>query len=104
MTEHNIGPLAALADERAARFDLGDTRVCVVRNGGDVYAINDVCSHADISLSEGEVICEDLEIECWKHGSAFSLVTGIPSTLPATQPVAVYVTHIRSGDVIIEVP
>ena len=48
--------------------------------------------------------CDELEIECWKHGSAFSLTTGVPSTLPATQPVPTYVTSIRNGDVVIEVP
>ena len=58
----------------------------------DVYAIGDVCSHANVSLSEGEVWCDEREIECPKHGSTFSLETGEPVTLPATQPVPVF-TH-----------
>ena len=44
----------------------------------------------DISLSEGEVVADDHQLECWKHGSAFSLETGEPTSLPATQPVPVY--------------
>ena len=61
--------------------------VAVVRIDDDVYAIGDVCSHANVSLSEGEVWCDEREIECPKHGSTFSLETGEPVTLPATQPV-----------------
>ena len=54
------------------------------------YAIGDTCTHADISLSEGEVDADECTIECWKHGSAFSLSTGEPESLPATRPVPVY--------------
>jgi 3-phenylpropionate/trans-cinnamate dioxygenase ferredoxin subunit len=68
----------------------------VVRIGDDFYALGDRCSHADFSLSEGEVLPDDLEIECWKHGSTFSLTTGEPQSLPATKPVPVY-ELVRSG-------
>ena len=46
-------------------------RIAVVRIDDDWYAIGDTCTHQDISLSEGEVDPDDLEIECWKHGSSF---------------------------------
>ena len=75
--------------------------VAVVRIDDDVYAIGDVCSHADVSLSEGEVWCDERELECPKHGSAFSLVTGEPTTLPATQPVPVYDAVVVDGQVIV---
>ena len=93
-----------LADGSATRFDVGletgtTVPVSVVRVGDDVYAIGDVCSHANVSLSEGEVWCDELELECPKHASAFSLVTGVPSTLPATQPVAVYDATVVDGRV-----
>ena len=92
-----------LAPGTATRFVVGPCPIAVVRIGDDVYAIGDVCSHADISLSEGEVLADDLELECWKHGSSFSLVTGEPQTLPATKPVAVYVARVIDGDVVIEI-
>jgi 3-phenylpropionate/trans-cinnamate dioxygenase ferredoxin subunit len=85
-----IGPLSALADGAAQRFDLDGTPVCVVRIGDRVHAIGDVCTHQDISLSEGDVEVDECTIECWKHGSAFSLETGQPLSLPATRPVPVY--------------
>jgi 3-phenylpropionate/trans-cinnamate dioxygenase ferredoxin subunit len=82
------------------RLDGGPDGVCLVRIGDDFYAISDRCSHADYSLSEGEVDAEERSIECWKHGSAFSLIDGQPQSLPATQPVPVYLVR-REGDEVI---
>ncbi|MGH9164810.1 MAG: Rieske 2Fe-2S domain-containing protein, partial [Acidimicrobiales bacterium] len=67
------------------------------------YAIGDKCSHADFSLSEGEVLADDCEIECWKHGSTFSLTTGEPQSLPATKAVPVYKVRVEDGAVLVEV-
>jgi 3-phenylpropionate/trans-cinnamate dioxygenase ferredoxin subunit len=90
-------------DGEARRFDLGRLRVAVVRIGDDWYAIGDRCTHQDISLAEGEVDPDELSIECWKHGSCFSLTTGEPSSLPATRPTPVYVVKIEGDDVFVEV-
>jgi 3-phenylpropionate/trans-cinnamate dioxygenase ferredoxin subunit len=78
-------------------------QVCVVRIGDDVYAIGDVCSHADVSLADGEVWADECEIECPKHGSTFSLTTGEPQTLPATQPVPVYDARVVDGRIVVRV-
>ena len=94
-----VGPLAALPDGRAMRVEIGDRAVAVVRIGDDVYAIGDRCSHQDISLSEGDVLGDDKQIECWKHGSAFSLETGEPESLPATKPVPVYEARVVDGQI-----
>ncbi len=74
------------------------TPVAVVRDSeGGVHAVRDICSHADVALSEGEV--DGCTLECWLHGSRFDLRTGAPTGLPATVPVAVYpVTTEGSGD------
>ena len=85
----------------AVRLDGGPEGVCLVRIGDDFYAISDRCSHADYSLSEGEVDVEECSIECWKHGSAFSLRDGSPQSLPATQPVPVYQVHREGDDVVV---
>ena len=75
--------------------------VAVVRTGGDVYAIADVCSHADVPLSDGEV--GDCEIECWLHGSRFDLRTGKPTGPPASVPVPVYPVRVDDGEVLVDV-
>jgi 3-phenylpropionate/trans-cinnamate dioxygenase ferredoxin component len=92
-----------IAPNTAQRFVVGGRTVAVVRIGDDLYAIGDTCSHADVSLSEGEILCDSREIECWKHGSAFSLETGEPQTLPATQPVPVFVVRHVDGDVVVDI-
>ena len=98
-----VCPLADLEPCSARRFDVDGRAVALVRIDDDVYAIGDTCSHANVSLSEGEVRCDQREIECWKHGSSFSLVTGNPDTLPATRPVPVYVARVVDGMVHVDV-
>jgi 3-phenylpropionate/trans-cinnamate dioxygenase ferredoxin component len=88
-------PLSELEDDTPVRVELDGVPVSLVRTGGEVFAINDICSHQNVSLSEGEV--EDCRIECWLHGSSFDLRTGEPSGLPATRPVPVYPVKIE-GD------
>lgn len=95
-----------LAVGEARRFDLDDGyRLAVVRGEEKWFAIDDECSHADFSLAEGcEVDLEDCTIECWKHGSLFSLKTGEAETLPATRAVATYGITVSEGEVSVELP
>jgi 3-phenylpropionate/trans-cinnamate dioxygenase ferredoxin component len=88
----------------ARRFDVEGHRIALVRIGDDFYAIGDTCSHEDYSLSEGEVLAEECEIECWKHGSTFDLTTGEPRSLPATKPVPVYEVVVTGDDVFVGLP
>ncbi len=93
--------LTDVADGTATRVVLDGVPVAVVRSDGEVYAIHDVCSHANVALSEGEV--EDQTIECWLHGSRFDLVSGRPTGLPATRPVSVYPVKLDGDDICIDV-
>ncbi|MCU1343998.1 MAG: non-heme iron oxygenase ferredoxin subunit [Acidimicrobiia bacterium] len=98
--------LCAAADVpagEARRFVVEGRPIAVVRIGDDFYAIGDTCSHGQVSLSEGEIHEDDCEIECYKHGSAFSLKSGEPSTLPATQPVPVYQVRVEGDDLMVEI-
>ncbi|HEY5165833.1 MAG TPA: Rieske 2Fe-2S domain-containing protein, partial [Acidimicrobiia bacterium] len=70
----------------------------------DWYVIGDRCSHADYALSEGDVWTDEREIECPKHGSTFSLLTGEPLSLPATKPVPVFGVRVDGDDVYVELP
>ena len=85
----------------AVRVVIDGLPIALVRDSaGAVHAIGDTCTHGDISLSEGFV--EDGTLECWAHGSKFSLETGKPITLPAYEPVPVYRVTIRGGEVFID--
>jgi 3-phenylpropionate/trans-cinnamate dioxygenase ferredoxin subunit len=93
--------LAEIPAGEALAATVDGVELALVRNGDDVYAINDECSHAAIPLSEGEV--EGCEIECWLHGSRFDLRTGKPSGPPATDPVPTYPVRVEGDDVLVDV-
>ena len=95
--------LDALENGKALHAEIDGVPVAVVRIDDEVFAVQDRCSHADVRLSDGLVWCETKQIECIRHGSAFSLESGHPDTLPATQPVAVYPVSVVDGEVIVNV-
>jgi 3-phenylpropionate/trans-cinnamate dioxygenase ferredoxin subunit len=101
MSFERVCGVADVAPGSALRVELDDVDVAVVHTGDDWYAVEDVCSHATIPLSEGDV--EGCEIECWLHGSRFDLRTGKPSGPPATDPVAVYAVQVDGDDVLVDV-
>ena len=96
-----IAPIADLPNERGVQVEVGEDRVAVFRSGDLVHAIRDRCSHAEASLSEGDLF--DGEVECPRHGSPFDLTTGEPGALPATSPVPVYPVAVKDGVVYLTV-
>jgi 3-phenylpropionate/trans-cinnamate dioxygenase ferredoxin component len=94
-------PVADVKPGTTVRLEGGAAGICLVRIGDDFYAIGDRCSHANVSLAEGDVDPDDATIECWKHGSAFSLRTGEPQSLPAVRPVPVYAVRLEGDDVVV---
>ncbi|MEV8254040.1 non-heme iron oxygenase ferredoxin subunit [Rhodoglobus sp. NPDC076762] len=93
MTAQRVCGVEELELNKAYRVELDGTAICIVKDSaGEVHAIGDTCTHGDISLAEGFV--EDGAIECWAHGSLFSLDTGKPLSLPAYEPVPVFVVKI----------
>ena len=91
---------AELVDGKPIRVEVDGLDVAFVRDGEEVYAIEDECSHAAVALSEGDV--EGCTIECWMHGSRFDLRSGKPLGPPATEPVPVYPVRIDGDDVHID--
>lgn len=101
MSAQSVGADADLAPGTAMKVVLDGIAIAIVRDSeGIVHALGDTCTHGDISLSEGFV--EDDTIECWAHGSKFSLATGKPLTLPAYEPVPVFAVEIVDGDIYVD--
>jgi len=87
---------------KSIRVKVGDNAIAIVRTpAGDVKALDDKCSHGEISLSEGFI--DNETIECWAHGAKFDLNTGKPLSLPAYEPVATYEVLIDNGDIFLEI-
>ena len=86
-----------LTNKVPTRFEFNGESICVVRIDDEIFAVGDTCSHAEVSLSEGTV--EGDRIECWLHGSRFSLKTGEPDSLPATESIPTYSVTLQGNSI-----
>lgn len=94
----SVATLDELVDDVPLACDVdGDLEVAIVRQNGQLYAIENECSHGHVALSEGDVF--GCSIECYLHGSTFDLRTGEPLNPPATQPVRVFPVRIQGDDI-----
>jgi 3-phenylpropionate/trans-cinnamate dioxygenase ferredoxin subunit len=101
MAAEKVCAVSELVLNQAKKVVVGGIPVALVLDAaGDIHAIGDTCTHGDISLSEGFV--EDDTLECWAHGSKFQLTTGKPLTLPAYEPVPVFVVDVIDGEIFID--
>jgi nitrite reductase/ring-hydroxylating ferredoxin subunit len=75
-------------------FEVGpdEEPVCLVNFEGKFYALNDCCTHEDASLSDGEIIGD--EIECPLHGGAFEIRSGKPAAFPVVVPAKMYLVRV----------
>ena len=87
----------SLTPGKPKQIDFDGKKVCVARVGDEVFAVSDLCTHADAMLSEGEIT--DHKIECWLHGAEFDLRTGAALTPPAVAPLETFKVT-RTGDVV----
>jgi 3-phenylpropionate/trans-cinnamate dioxygenase ferredoxin subunit len=100
MTYVRVCPVAEVKSGAVVAREVDGTPVALVHcEDGTIHAIQDVCSHEEYPLSDGEVV--GCTIECTWHGSEFDVRTGEALNLPATEPVAVYPVDIRDGDIYI---
>lgn len=91
-------------DEDSITTTTIDGRVIAYGRVGDQwFAIDDMCSHAEVSLADGYFEAEDKTIECPLHGSLFSVVTGEALTLPAIKPVALHTVEVKDDGVFVTI-
>ena len=105
MTFERVCGRSEVPEEGALRIELADIDLAVVEFDGELFAIEDRCSHADVPLTDGDIDEVDgaPTIECALHGSCFDLRTGAPTNLPATEPVPVYPVRVEGDDVLVDV-
>jgi 3-phenylpropionate/trans-cinnamate dioxygenase ferredoxin subunit len=100
-----VGRSADVPEGEARRFVVRGREVAIANLGEGLFlGVDDTCSHAEASLSEGEVDTDDETIECPRHGSTFDLRTGRPRSLPATLPVRTYAVKVEGETLLLEVP
>jgi 3-phenylpropionate/trans-cinnamate dioxygenase ferredoxin subunit len=92
-------PLADVPERVPTRVEVDGHPVCLVRTGHTVRAVDDTCTHAEVSLSEGEL--DGRTVECWLHGSRFDLDTGAPTGPPAVIPLTVHHAEVEDATVVV---
>ena len=101
MTPHPVCTVSDVPEGTAHRVVVDGRPIAVVHTEGEWFALSDICSHADVSLAEGDV--DGCTLECWLHGSRFDLRTGRPSGPPATTPVPIYPVSVEGDTVFVTV-
>jgi nitrite reductase/ring-hydroxylating ferredoxin subunit len=77
-----------LAPGQMMYVEVGEDPVVLINLDGEFFALSDICTHQDASLSDGEIVGD--EIECPLHGGAFEIRTGQPASFPVVVPVETY--------------
>ena len=75
--------------------------IVVANVDGDIYALEDQCSHQEFPLADGELDGHD--VVCVYHGARFDACTGKNKSIPAVRPVKSYGVQIRDGEIYVEV-
>ena len=105
MAESGFVKIAQMSDVPPGAMmavDVGEDRILLANIDGNVYACDDICSHAFASLAEGDLTGD--EVECPLHGSAFNLITGEAVTPPADESIRVYQLRIEGQDILLGPP
>ena len=102
MAKHLVGKIDDLSVDSMRKVVLDGQEICLAHaEDGSFYAIDDICSHEEFSLSDGELW--DMDVECPAHGSRFNLRTGEVTGLPAIEPVKAYRVTVEGDDVYLEI-
>ena len=104
MAELDVCPVDELAPGRSKIVRAGLLAVCVYNLGGELFALEDRCSHDDGPLCEGDWDPDEGVVICPRHGANFDIRTGDPLTLPAVEPVDTYPVRVEDGIVKVELP
>jgi 3-phenylpropionate/trans-cinnamate dioxygenase ferredoxin subunit len=97
-----VCPAAELPDGAMRLVEADGRKIGVFNCGGELFAIEDRCSHDDGPLAEGEFDTGACTVECPRHGSLFDLRTGKPKTLPAYVPVETFEARVENDEVKLE--
>jgi len=102
MSRHLVGKVDDLAVDTMKKVVLDGEEICLAHaEDGNFYALGDICTHEEYSLSEGELW--GLDVECPAHGSRFNLLSGAVTGLPAVIPARAFRVTVEGDDVYVEI-
>ena len=97
---HEACPLSQLSPGEAVRLDTSPPIAVFHTEEGELFAVDDTCTHQDASLADGWV--EGCEVECPLHASKFNLRTGVVDAPPAKLPVRVHEVSVVDGIIMVQ--
>jgi 3-phenylpropionate/trans-cinnamate dioxygenase ferredoxin subunit len=102
MTRYRVGARNDVPEGTAIVVEAGEQRLALCNVAGEIWAIDDICTHDGGPLGEG-VLYGD-EIECPRHGARFDVRSGKVTHMPAVQAVKTYMLEEESGELFVEIP
>ena len=96
-----VAKVSDIPDGRTLRVEIDGLAILLCNVDGEIYALEDVCTHDGAPLDQGEL--EGCRIVCPRHGANFDVRTGEALTLPAFLPLPTYPVTIRDGEIFVEV-
>jgi 3-phenylpropionate/trans-cinnamate dioxygenase ferredoxin component len=102
-TTHTICRADELPSGASRIVEVDGRKVGLFNANGQLYAIEDRCSHDDGPLAEGPFDPDQCTVECPRHGSLFDLTSGRPKTLPAYLPVDTFPVRVDDGVIKLEI-
>ena len=96
-----VGTLSDFPDGELTSIDIGDAEIVVARVGDQLFALDNLCSHAESWLDMGRLHPVSYEVECPLHEGRFDLRTGAATHLPCREPVRSWPVRIDGDDVLI---
>ncbi len=101
MSEKLVAKKSEIGEGEAHHVDVAGTEVLLCNVGGEIYALEDICTHDGGALHQGEL--EGARIVCPRHGANFDVRTGEALTLPAVMPLPTYAVRIDGDDIYVTV-
>ena len=98
----DVASVDEIPEGKVKMVTVDSLRIALCNYAGNIYAIDDVCTHDGGSLDQGEL--EGNEIECPRHGARFDVTTGQVKALPAVRPVRTYPVHVSDGRIFVDLP
>ncbi len=94
-----VGETSEIAPGRMQYYTVNKKEVCIANIDGTFYAVDDLCSHAECNISDGDIEGETITCPC--HDSSFDVRTGEPNHPPATEPLATFEVKIEGNNILI---
>jgi 3-phenylpropionate/trans-cinnamate dioxygenase ferredoxin component len=101
MNFQRVARLTDIPDPGRLVVEIDERLVVILHVSGEVFAIDDVCTHDGGPLGEGEL--DDHTIACPRHGAEFDIRTGAALTMPATRPTKAHDVKVEGGDIFVRI-